>query len=369
MTDSRYTTFNVNQSGTISDVDASRLLQKLNDDKAVLYIPVIVYMVLLMLVGIAGNLMVCLVYIKKKFKCSTDFFILNLAFLDLLTCFFGIPVEIADLRYPYTFDAPVACKLFRTVESLISMGSTLTLIGIAVDRYKRICRLGERFSNGTAKKICAGAVIVGILTCWPAAVVFGKKSVDVGVPGIKGSDCSTDDTQRHTVYPLLYYALVFLYFLICVAVVTFIYVKISIFIRRGKNDLIKRNLNRYELNAELTTTTEVSNDSNAHAPSTSGGFKEPTMVNTIKTFRTTVICIAITVAFIVSYLPFLVVRVTRNIKKDFEKTLSSSTEVVYKFCLKSYFINDAINPVIYSFLNAAFRQEVVRRFICKACYK
>ncbi|XP_061177426.1 orexin receptor type 2-like [Saccostrea echinata] len=326
-------------------------------------------MALLMLIGITGNLMVCVVYIKKKFKCSTDFFILNLAFLDLLTCFFGIPVEIADLRFPYTFNAPAACKLFRTVESLTSMGSTLTLIGIAVDRYKRICRLGERFSNKTAKRICAGAVIIGVLTCWPAAVVFGKKSVDVGVPGIKGTDCSTDDSQRHTVYPLLYYGLVFLYFLICVVIVTFIYVRISIFIRRGKQEQIRRNSNRYEINAEITTTTEDSQETNAHASSTSGATKETTMVNTIKTSRTTVICIAITVAFIVSYLPFLVVMVTRNIKKNFEKTLSPPAEVFYKFCLKSYFINDAINPVIYSFLNKAFRQEVIRWFRCKASPK
>ncbi|XP_062615176.1 orexin receptor type 2-like [Saccostrea cucullata] len=358
--------------------NASELLQKLNDEKAILYIPVIVYMAILMLIGIVGNMMVGVVYIKKKLKTSTDFFILNLAILDLLTCFFGIPVEIADLRFPYTFNAPAACKIFRTVESLTNMGSTLTLIAIAVDRYKRICRLGERFSSKAAKRICAGAVIVGILTCWPAAIVFGKKTVDVGIPGIKGTDCSTDDTQRHTVYPLLYYAVVFLYFLICVIIVTVLYVKISIFIRRGKQKLRKGNSNKCELNSEITTTTQVSQETNTNVSlisfTTIAGERKSieettTMapVNTIKTSRTTVICIAITVAFIVSYLPFLVVMVTRNIKKNFEKTLTPPAEVFYKFCLKSYFINDAINPVIYSFLNAAFRQEVIRRLRCKAC--
>jgi hypothetical protein len=73
------------------------------------------------------------------------------------------------------------------------------------------------------------------------------------------------------------------------------------------------------------------------------------MVNTIKVTRTTTIFVVVTVVFILSYLPFPIVMVARNIKKDLEKILSPTAEVFYKFCLKSYFINNAINPVIYSF--------------------
>lgn len=360
-------------------VDPDTLLRELNDRTALRFLPVIIYMSLLMLVGIFGNLMVLIVYLRKRLKCSSDYFILNLAFLDLLTCLIGVPVEIVDLRDPYMFYAPAACKLLRTVESFSNMGSTLTLMAIAMDRYKRICKLGERFSNQKAKRLCIGAILIGALTCWPAGVVFGKKTVDVGIPGANTADCSTADEMRNTIYPLLYYGLVMLYFIICVIFVLFVYVRISIFIRRGKSNQKKTtkptaqhapSLNLHSSNDGHTALSSASGEEDVNnrqviekkAVDISQGGR---LVNTIKVTRTTTIFVAVTAAFILSYLPFLVVMVTRNIKKNFEDILSPSAEVFYKFCLKSYFINNAINPVIYSFLNRNFRADVINIFKCR----
>ncbi|XP_062615184.1 orexin receptor type 2-like [Saccostrea cucullata] len=360
------------------DQDPDLLLQELNDRTALRFLPVIIYMALLMLVGTFGNIMVCIVYLRKRIKNSSDYFILNLAFLDLLTCVFGIPVEIADLRYPYMFYAPAACKLLRTIESFTNMGSTLTLIAIAVDRYKRICKLGERFSNEKAKRLCIGAIVtvpetdcIGAMTGWPAAMVFGKKSVDVGIPGAIAVDCSTADEMRKTIYPLLYYGIVMLYFIICVIFVTFVYVRISLFIRKGKSKQKKET--RHALSPLPPISSQPISEEQSSESSRQGEIrisdKDKTnggrMVNTIKVTRTTTIFIVVTVAFIVSYLPFLVVMVTRNIKKNFEDILSPAAEVLYKFCLKSYFINNAINPIIYSFLNRNFRTEAIRVIKCK----
>lgn len=355
----------------VSDMEPEVLLQQLNDKTAIRFLPVIIYLVLLMIIGIFGNIMVSIVYLKKRTKSSSDYFILNLAFLDLLTCLIGVPVEIADLRYPYMFYAPAACKLLRTIESLSSMGSTLTLMAISVDRYKRICKLGERFSNQRARRLCIGAVLIGALTCWPAAVVFGKKSVDVGIPEANAVDCSTADEMRKTVYPLLYYGTVMLYFIVCVIFVTFVYVRISIFIRRGKS-MQKREKGQTSMSPLPSVGLQQNSEEQTSGSSEQGEIriiknnkKGGKMVNTIKVTRTTTIFVVVTVVFILSYLPFLVVMVTRNIKKDFEEILSPTAEVFYKFCLKSYFINNAINPIIYSFLNKNFRLEVNKVFRCR----
>lgn len=373
------TEFHTEGENNETKVDPDTLLRELNDITALRFLPVIIYMSLLMLVGIFGNLMVLNVYLRKRLKCSSDYFILNLAFLDLLTCLIGVPVEIVDLRDPYMFYAPAACKLLRTVESFSNMGSTLTLMAIAMDRYKRICKLGERFSNQKAKRLCIGAILIGALTCWPAGVVFGKKTVDVGIPGANTADCSTADEMRNTIYPLLYYGLVMLYFIICVIFVLFVYVRISIFIRRGKSNQKKTtkptaqhapSLNLHSSNDGHTALSSVSGEEDVNnrqviekkAVDISQGGR---LVNTIKVTRTTTIFVAVTAAFIISYLPFLVVMVTRNIKKNFEDILSPSAEVFYKFCLKSYFINNAINPVIYSFLNRNFRADVINIFKCR----
>lgn len=373
------TEFHTEAENNETKVDPDKLLRELNDRTALRFLPVIIYMSLLMLIGTFGNLMVLIVYLRKRLKCSSDYFILNLAFLDLLTCLIGVPVEIADLRDPYMFYAPAACKLLRTVESFSNMGSTLTLMAIAMDRYKRICKLGERFSNQKAKRLCVGAILIGAITCWPAGVVFGKKTVDVGIPGANTADCSTADEMRNTIYPLLYHGLVMLYFIICVIFVLFVYVRISIFIRRGKSKQKKvakptaqdaPSFNLHSSNDGHTALSGVSEEEDVKklhviekkAVDISQGGR---LVNTIKVTRTTTIFVAVTAAFILSYLPFLVVMITRNIKKNFEDILSPSTEVFYKFCLKSYFINNAINPVIYSFLNRNFRADVINIFKCR----
>lgn len=373
------TEFHTEAENNETKVDPDKLLRELNDRTALRFLPVIIYMSLLMLIGTFGNLMVLIVYLRKRLKCSSDYFILNLAFLDLLTCLIGVPVEIADLRDPYMFYAPAACKLLRTVESFSNMGSTLTLMAIAMDRYKRICKLGERFSNQKAKRLCVGAILIGAITCWPAGVVFGKKTVDVGIPGANTADCSTADEMRNTIYPLLYHGLVMLYFIICVIFVLFVYVRISIFIRRGKSKQKKvakptaqdaPSFNLHSSNDGHTALSGVSEEEDVKklhviekkAVDISQGGR---LVNTIKVTRTTTIFVAVTAAFILSYLPFLVVMITRNIKKNFEDILSPSAEVFYKFCLKSYFINNAINPVIYSFLNRNFRADVINIFKCR----
>jgi cholecystokinin A receptor/hypocretin (orexin) receptor 2 len=39
-----------------------------------------------------------------------------------------MPTEVADLRYPYMFYAPAACKLLRFIESVSIIGSSIVLI-------------------------------------------------------------------------------------------------------------------------------------------------------------------------------------------------------------------------------------------------
>jgi hypothetical protein len=61
------------------------------------------YIVICLFTGFFGNILVIIVYSRKKPKASTHYFIINLAILDMLTVLIGMPTEIADLRFPYMF--------------------------------------------------------------------------------------------------------------------------------------------------------------------------------------------------------------------------------------------------------------------------
>ena len=83
--------------------------------------------------------------------------------------------------------------------------------------------------------------------------------------------------------------------------------------------------------------------------------------------RTTIVLFAVTVAFVLSFFPALAVMVVRTVVKDFEKTQTMGSLAATKIFLKFNFINNAINPIIYSFLNVNFRRQArkaVEKLFC-----
>lgn len=401
---------------TLSEDVLFQKLVEYNDAKATLYIPVIVYMVVLTLVGTFGNILVCCVYCCKPTKSSSHFFILALAVLDLLTCVIGMPTEITDLRFPYMFYASAACKLLRFIESVTTIGSSMILIAVAVDRFLRICKLGKMISVRAAKRICVLALFVGVALSWPACFIFGQSTEELE-PNVWGVDCSTDDSMHGTLFPPLYYGFLGLLFICCLIFFSVIYIQIGLQIWRQKKAKIGHKHNR---DSEYSTKSSraFSNSSTRDSHTTDGeetdkadtpvehgsdpistdnsseqmnngytkkksakdrkfsaistaSVKSTSTKRTIKVTRTTVVLFAVTVAYVISYLPFLILMTVRSVKKDFEDNLSSAEEVLFKFCVKSYFINNAINPIIYSFFNINFRKDarkMIKRIFGCCCF-
>lgn len=404
---------------TLSPEEKYDILVRYNNEKASLYIPVVVYMLILTVVGTFGNILVCCVYCCKPTKTSSTFFILALAVLDLMTCVIGMPTEITDLRFPYMFYATAACKLLRFTESVTTIGSSVILISVAVDRYLRICKLGKQISVPASKRICVFALLIGLILSWPALLIFGQSTEELE-PGIYGIDCSTADSMHNTHYPSMYYGFLGLLFVCCIVLFSVIYCNIGMQIWRQKRAKIGQKSNR---DSEISTsksgrtfsssstkdshTTENAEDGKAETPVDNGSDPLSTDMSSdqgndsyskkkciskdrrissfssgstksgspkkrkIKVTRTTVVLFAVTVAYIVSFLPFLILMVIRSVKKDFESNLTPSEEVWFKFCVKSYFINNAINPVIYSFLNINFRKDVksmLKRMLSACCF-
>ncbi|XP_045182150.2 probable G-protein coupled receptor 101 [Mercenaria mercenaria] len=71
--------------------------------------------------------------------------------------------------------------------------------------------------------------------------------------------------------------------------------------------------------------------------------------------KTAFLMFVVTLGFIVSFVPHLLLMLIRQIKGDFADKLSDTDKAVYKFFLRSYFLNCAINPVIYSILDSRFK--------------
>lgn len=80
--------------------------------------------------------------------------------------------------------------------------------------------------------------------------------------------------------------------------------------------------------------------------------------------RTAYIMFLISLAFIISYLPLLCLLLIRVSDSTFVPSLNDTERAVYKFCLRSYYINSVVNPFIYGLWDSRFRKSC-RKIVCK----
>lgn len=356
--------------------DTTDLLWQLNNERAMLFVPIIAFLALLAVVGTFGNIMVCYVYGIKKKKSSTDCFILALAILDLFSCLVGIPTEIVDLMFPYTLDALVARRLLRFAESTTIMGSIVVLEIVAFDRYYKICKLGKHYTLRKAKILCGVSIALGVLLSWPTLAISDQHVI--------GVDCSTNDDYHGTIFAMLYYVLLFVSFLVCFAILTGLYARIGLEVYRRRNRNISdhmpaspstsfRFLSKIPNNNHPSDDMSVDLSSDAIEPdrininSSKNNKKKKRNKNEMNVRRTTMVLFAVSVAFVISFLPFLICMLLYEVIDGIEDTMDQTGLLVYTFALKIFFVNNAINPIIYSFLNINFRRgaaQALRRLCC-----
>lgn len=84
-----------------------------------------------------------------------------------------------------------------------------------------------------------------------------------------------------------------------------------------------------------------------------------------RTVRITGMLFMITLVYIISYLPHLVLLILEFMDPAGFENLSPWAFTGYNFLLRSYFINNMANPIVYGFLDPKFKYEVV--FLFKSC--
>nr|KAG5698601.1 hypothetical protein BaRGS_027112 [Batillaria attramentaria] len=81
-----------------------------------------------------------------------------------------------------------------------------------------------------------------------------------------------------------------------------------------------------------------------------------------RTRKTTLMLCFISVVFVLSYLPHIVVKLIRTVDKGFLDQPSTGRLVAYNLCARSYFLNCFANVFIYGFCSLRFRKECKKIF-------
>lgn len=393
---------------TTDNASTDDLLDEINNEKAIAMIPVMVYLFILMVMGLLGNTMVCYYYGCKTKRTTHSIFICTVAIYDLISCSMSIPIELVDLRFLYVFTDSGACKFLRFINHFASIGSAFTLLIIAVDRYRRICQpFKKQLTIRDAKVACFILVLTSVFFSWPSFLLYGTVPVNLKSKqgtDIIGSDCTTIRESSYQIYLWVYNGVHLTGFLFAVGVLSVMYSLVGRVLLKHKlhqqkytkpqpsnentnsgasaqTNLSDQTDAAVETNLDATINTEAdpddvpkSNGVKLVNMNPSGSVADVNNVRTsttdqfdIKTVKYTLIMLVITIVFVVSFLPYLILVIWRAaIGGHEENVLSNSGLVAFNFGIRSYFLNSAINPMTYGFFNSKFRNFFFK-VLCPCC--
>lgn len=362
-------------------------LQDLNDEEARRRLAPMIYLGILIFVGIPGNITVLLVFLTKDQRCSHETFILGLAWIDLIACVVCMPFEIIEMNFQYLFYSATVCKVFRFGDKLIAYASIFVIIALSVDRYRRVCHPFMRQMTITmAKCICFVAICISLLLSWPTLFLSGTRTVDLGY-NITGFDCSTSDTYRKTEYPFIHNIVLFTVFLVCLVTLCILYILIgreifshyqfrSIFIssvgspkKKQKYDMSpSEKLNGNEPTIELINMRSKSSSNTSLLKELYNIAKPRHLTEEEKERRksrkVTTIAFLIMLSFTLSYLPHMILVTMTAIKRGFLVKPGPIASSLLPIVVRSFFINNVINPFIYGICDSHFR-EMFKQLFCK----
>jgi len=181
--------------------------------------------------GAIGNLMLIFSLALKRHRKTSQYFILNLAAVDLLTCMLSIPFDISLLLLGDWPFGPVLCRLVYPMQTLFMAVSVSTLLCMALERHRAII-------NPLKPKIPGRVIILVILVIWVISV--GLVSPYAAVLKMKEGDCVENWPNSDPKYPKAFTLCVFLIlYLSPLCVISVAYTRVGLRLRahsrRGKS--------------------------------------------------------------------------------------------------------------------------------------
>ncbi|XP_060582069.1 neuropeptide Y receptor type 6-like [Ruditapes philippinarum] len=354
------------------------------------FIPAVIILSCVMVVGFVGNLHVIFVYAFRLKPTNHGFFIIVLSIYDISACTVLIPFMIYMYINPWTYGSVFMCRISRFMMGLIFDGSILTLLLVAVYRYRKICRPhGWQIKNRVAKLLCFISAISACVCSCPL-IVFSEVSTH-SLGNKTFTVCgAVEGTIKYGLYYYIFLALM-AFVSLCALVSLYACILKAASILHAKESYgdvnksgvtglkhIKLNvLNRHK---ELPTSCSkiiVSPEVGYNQDNIEGKTRDNSetlatcSANQIKTETTydnllrrnrirqiTLAFILVTVFFCISYIPFLSLQIVMKQRQMSSSYLTIDSYIAIRITMTCIYINSMVNCFIYSCFDRQFRQEI-----------
>lgn len=299
-----------------------KTLEEINASIAEQRLPTVIFLIVIIIIGVIGNSVVIVVYSLKYPPSTFRLYILTLAVIDLLSCLIPMPLEVVDNTKPVMFYSEGFCKSGRFFGNVLKIGSALILVVMAMGRYKKICHPFSKATSLTQARLCVvAAILLAIAFSWPNAIIQGI-TIKYFPGNVTGYDCSIDDKIRDTKYPFIYSTVLFVFYVMVFLLLSVLYTFVILALQRHSKK----------------KTTQKTND-------------KLSKMNP----RITKLMIAITVAFILCYLPNSILDAATTFKRGNLFPPSPIVLGILPLLSRTFFINNIINPFIYLVGESKFR--------------
>ena len=363
---------------------------------------VMVIMSFLSVIGTGGNATVLYVFARKRDRFVSTLFILTLAFVDFITCLVVIPFTIYMEYVDFLVDYDIVCKIYMFLVTSNIPFSALTMAAIAVDRYFCICHpFLHAITLQRARIIIAGLIVfagtlgivvslmhgvyneMGVLavvnqsslnhSLYPDDSIATPSNVPTQTFVVFKGRCETNELVVSVNFQWYYQKFYTSMYLVCLIVVVVLYVMIykSVLFRRTQRQKQKsKSLYLIEVakgntaaqddcNTENMLLDDMKNGCNSGSSRKSGRMTESDVERTIlkkskdkvrmANLKTAAMLFVVAVVFIVTFMPSFLMAL---------QLMPYNMTVFYM-----YFANNVANPLIYSFMNKNFRDDL-RKLFC-----
>jgi len=144
-------------------------------DPLYIVIPITIIYVLILVMGLLGNIITCVVIVRSKYlHTSTNVYLFSLAISDLLLLLSGLPPEMNSIwrRYPDIF-GEFFCVARGMAAETSANATVLTITAFTIERYLAICRpfLTQKWQNGLIR------VVRQLVVIWACSIALAIPQV------------------------------------------------------------------------------------------------------------------------------------------------------------------------------------------------
>ncbi|XP_058813266.1 gastrin-releasing peptide receptor isoform X1 [Topomyia yanbarensis] len=297
-----------------------------------------VFCIIIMCLGVIGNIMVPIVILKTKdMRNSTNIFLTNLSIADLLVLLVCTPTVLVEVNSPpeVWVLGEEMCKAVPFVELTVAHASVLTILAISFERYYAICeplKAGYVCTKARALVICLAAWTVAAILTSPILMISSYEYVEY----VNGKMVASCLTPVENFWPAAFFvASIVVFFIFPLFILVILY------------SVIAKNLM----------------DNPGIIMSNASGSR-----NNVLKYRKQVIIMlgAVVVSFFFCLLPFRALTLWIIVVPS-EVIVSIGIErfyIILYFCRIMLYMNSAVNPILYNLMSSKFRNGFLQLLGC-----